>query len=56
MPAPLPHRAVPLLIAGVVGGVAWWLLRRFTPGKKSEVDEVLWTGAGRLSFRCSFGT
>ena len=40
------HRVIPLLIAGVVGGPAWYLLRRFTPGKKSEVDDVLWTGAG----------
>ncbi|MBA8792901.1 H+/Cl- antiporter ClcA [Friedmanniella endophytica] len=50
------HRAIPLLIAGVFGGVAWYLLRRFTPGKKSEVDDVLWTGQGRLSFRRSLGT
>ncbi|HEX2902030.1 MAG TPA: chloride channel protein [Jatrophihabitans sp.] len=52
----LVHRTVPLLIAGVFGGPAWYLLRRFTPGRKSEVDEVLWTGEGRLSFRRSFGT
>lgn len=50
------HRATPLLVAGVVGGVGWYLLRRFTPGRKSEVDEVLWTGEGRLSFRRSLGT
>jgi len=50
------HRLLPLLIAGLVGGPAWYLLRRFTPGRKSEVDEVLWTGEGRLSFRRSFGT
>jgi CIC family chloride channel protein len=50
------HRALPLLIAGPVGGVAWYLLRRFTPGKKSEVDDVLWSGEGRLSPLRSFGT
>lgn len=50
------HRVLPLLIGGVVAGVGWYLLRRFTPGKKSEVDEVLWTGEGRLSVRRSFGT
>jgi chloride channel protein, CIC family len=50
------QRATPLLIAGVFGGVAWYLLRRFTPGQKSEVDEVLWTGEGRLSVRRSLGT
>jgi chloride channel protein, CIC family len=50
------HRVLPLLIAGVIGGLGWYLLRRFTPGHKTEVDEVLWTGAGRLSVRRSFGT
>ncbi len=50
------HRVVPLLVAGAFGGPAWYLLRRFTPGKKSEVDEVLWTGEGRLSLRRSLGT
>lgn len=50
------HRVVVLLIAGVVGGVAWYLLRRFTKGEKSEVDDVLWQGDGRLSFRRCLGT
>ena len=50
------ERATPVLIAGVIGGVGWYLLRRFTPGMKSEADEVLWTGQGRLSFRRSAGT
>jgi len=50
------HRVLPLLIGGVIGGVAWYVLRRFTPGQKSEVDEVLWTGDGRLSVLRSFGT
>ena len=50
------HRVLPLLVAGAFGGPAWYLLRRYTPGKKSEVDEVLWTGEGRLSFRRSLGT
>ncbi len=50
------HRALPLLIAGVIGGPAWYLLRRFTPGRKTQVDEVLWTGEGRLSLRRSVGT
>lgn len=50
------HRVVPLLIGGVIAGVGWYLLRRLTPGKKSEADEVLWTGQGRLSLRRSLGT
>ena len=50
------HRLAPLLVAGVIGGVGWYLLRRFTPGRTSEVDDVLWTGKGRLSVRRSLGT
>jgi CIC family chloride channel protein len=50
------QRAAPLLVGGVFGGVAWYLLRRYTPGQRSEVDEVLWTGEGRLFARRSIGT
>lgn len=49
-------RLWPVLLAGVIAGVGWYLLRRFTAGRKSEVDDVLWTGEGRLSFRRSLGT
>lgn len=49
-------RLWPVLLGGVIAGVGWYLLRRFTPGRKSEVDDVLWTGEGRLSFRRSVGT
>lgn len=45
------HRVVPLLIAGAFAGPAWWALRRWTAGERSEVDEVVWTGQGHLSFR-----
>ncbi len=50
------HRVVPLLVAGVIGGPAWYLLRRFTPGQKTEVDEAIWSGDGRLSPVRSFLT
>ncbi|MDQ2760686.1 MAG: chloride channel protein [Actinomycetota bacterium] len=50
------HRVLALLIAGAVGGVAWYLLRRFTRGEKSELDDTIWNGDGRLSFRRSLGT
>lgn len=49
-------RLWPVLLAGVIAGAGWYLLHRFTPGRRSEVDDVLWTGAGRLSFRRSLGT
>ena len=45
-----------LLIAGAFGGVARFLLRRYTKGKPSEIDEALWNGDARLSFRRSLGS
>ena len=50
------RRVGSLLIAGAFGGVAWFLLRRYTKGEHSEIDESLWNGDGRLSFRRSLGT
>jgi H+/Cl- antiporter ClcA len=54
--APAVRRVASLLIAGAFGGVAWFLLRRYTRGERSEIDESLWNGDGRLSFRRSLGT
>jgi H+/Cl- antiporter ClcA len=50
------HRVVALLVAGAVGGVAWYLLRRYARGEKSEVDDAIWRGDARLSFRRCFAT
>jgi len=50
------RRVGSLLIAGAFGGVAWFLLRRHTAGEPSEIDEALWSGDGRLSFRRCLGT
>ena len=36
------RRLVVLLIAGAFGGVGWFLLRRYTAGEKSELDDVVW--------------
>ena len=54
--APAARRVASLLIAGVFGGVAWFLLRRYTRGELSEIDEAVWNGDGRLSFRRCLGT
>ena len=54
--APAARRVASLLIAGVFGGVAWFLLRRYTKGEPSEIDEAVWNGDGRLSFRRCLGT
>lgn len=50
------RRLLSLVIAGAFGGVAWFLLRRYTKGEKSEIDDVIWNGDGRLSFRRCLGT
>jgi CIC family chloride channel protein len=54
--APAARRIASLLIAGAFGGVAWFLLRRYTKGEPSEIDEAVWNGDGRLSFRRCLGT
>lgn len=50
------RRVVSLAIAGVLGGVAWYLVRRYLKDEKSEIDDALWNGDGSLSFRRSFLT
>jgi H+/Cl- antiporter ClcA len=50
------RRVVPLLVAGLVGGTGWYLLRRYTKGERTEIDDAIWNGDGQLSFRRSFGT
>jgi len=45
-----------LLAAGAFGGLAWYLLRRLTPGERTEIDDVVWGEGARLSFRRSLGT
>jgi CIC family chloride channel protein len=50
------RRVSSLLIAGAFGGVAWFLLRRYTKGEPSEIDEAIWSGSGRLSFRRCLGS
>jgi chloride channel protein, CIC family len=50
------RRVLSLSIAGVFGGVAWYLLRRYLKYDKSEIDDAVWRGDGRLSFRRSLLT
>lgn len=47
------RRVAVLAAAGAFAGPAWYLVRRWTQGERSEVDEVVWTGEGRLSLRRS---
>jgi len=50
------RRVVSLAVAGAVGGVAWYALRRATRGEPSDIDEAIWNGSGRLSFRRCLGS
>ncbi|WP_213030339.1 hypothetical protein, partial [Acinetobacter baumannii] len=50
------RRVTSLLVAGAFGGVAWFVLRRYTQGKKAAIDDVLWSHSGELSGRRSLGT
>jgi chloride channel protein, CIC family len=50
------RRLALLLAAGAFGGLAWYCLRRYTSGEKSEVDDVVWDEGASLSFRRSLGT
>ncbi len=49
------RRAAALLVAGVIGGLGWYLLRRFTAGQRAEADEAAWFGSA-LSWPRSLGT
>jgi CIC family chloride channel protein len=49
------RRTVALLVGGVVGGVGWYLLRRFTAGQRADADEAAWFGT-ELSWPRSLGT
>ena len=40
-----------LTIAGIFGGISWYLVRRYLKDEKSEVDEAVWSGDGSLGFR-----
>ncbi len=47
------YRVYMLMLAGAIGGIAWYLISRFTKGEKSEVDDVVWERRGELSPRKS---
>jgi chloride channel protein, CIC family len=50
------RRISSLMIAGAIGGPAWYLLRRYTKEERSEVDDAIWQGDSLLSFRRCLGT
>jgi CIC family chloride channel protein len=50
------RRLAPLLIAGAIGGPAWYILRAATKGQQSDIDESIWTHQGELSWQRSLGS
>ena len=50
------RRVTSLLVAGGIGGAAWALLRRSTPGQRADLDDVLWTRSGELGLGRAVGT
>ena len=50
------HRLVSLVLAGVIGSIGWYLVRRFFSHEKSEIDDALWNGDGELGARRSLAT
>lgn len=50
------RRVASLMVAGAVGGVLWYLVRRVTAGERSDVDDAIWKGYARLSFRRCLGS
>lgn len=47
------HRVLTLLVAGVIGAVAWYLIRRYLSHERSEIDHAIWESDGDLSIRRS---
>jgi chloride channel protein, CIC family len=50
------RRVVSLLVAGAIAGPGWYLVRRFTAGRSSDVDDEIWTGEAQVSFRRCLGS
>ncbi|HEV3267959.1 MAG TPA: chloride channel protein [Acidimicrobiales bacterium] len=50
------RRVASLLLAGVIGAVSWYLIRRYLKNERSEIDEAVWNGEGDLSPRRSLLT
>jgi H+/Cl- antiporter ClcA len=50
------HRLTSLVLAGVIGALGWFLVRRYLKNEKSEIDDALWNGDGELGVRRSLAT
>ncbi|HEV3186945.1 MAG TPA: chloride channel protein, partial [Acidimicrobiales bacterium] len=50
------RRVTSLFVAGVIGAVSWYFIRRYLKNERSEIDEAVWNGEGDLSPRRSLLT
>ena len=50
------RRVIVLTIAGLIGAVGWYLIRRYMRSEKTDFDDAIWQGDGRLGFRRSIAT
>jgi len=50
------RRVTSLVIAGVFGALAWYLIRRYLKSETAEIDDAIWNGDGELSPRRSLLT
>jgi chloride channel protein, CIC family len=50
------HRVISLVVAGVVGAIGWYAVRRYLRHQRSEVDDAIWRGDGELGLRRSLAT
>lgn len=48
------RRVGSIVLAGVIGAVSWYLIRRYLKNEKAEIDQAVWRDDGELSIRRSF--
>jgi H+/Cl- antiporter ClcA len=50
------RRVLVLVMAGFIGAVAWYLIRRYMKDETTEIDDSIWNGDGELGPRRSLAT
>jgi CIC family chloride channel protein len=45
------RRVLSLLVAGMSGGVGWYLVRRYLGNDRADIDDAVWSGDAQLSLR-----
>ncbi len=50
------HRVLMLVLSGAIGAVGWYATRKYLSHEKSEIDDAVWNGSGRVNVRRSLAT